>query len=112
VSSLFIADLNNNNIDDLIRLERTAISMSGNVIETFTWWVSDDGRSRWRKLKGYTLNHPTGGVIIPTFAYAGRFGAAPGGGVLLIDHNRIGHFYSAAESAAGAAPDWTSLFPY
>lgn len=112
VSSLFIADLNNNNIDDLIRLERTELRTVGNiVIEIFTWWVSDDGRSPWRKLKTYEFLKPIS-ASIPVFAFAGRFGAAPGGDVLLIDHNRIGHFYSEAEIAAGASPDWTSPFPY
>ncbi len=112
VSSLFIADLNNNNIDDLIRLERTELRSNGMITEIFTWWVSDDGRSRWRKLKTYTLTHPQFVSVPPTFAYAGRFGAAPGGGVLLIDHNRVGRFYSEAEIAAHASPDWKSLFPY
>jgi hypothetical protein len=46
------------------------------------------------------------------FGFAGRFGAAPGGGVLLTGHNRIGRFFSQAEVAAGARPDWTSLFAY
>jgi hypothetical protein len=112
VGSLFIADLNNNNIDDLIRLERTERRTRGDIEETFTWWVSDDGRSRWRKLKVYTWTHPALAPVPPVFAFAGRFGAAPGGGVLLIDHNRIGHFLSEAEVAAGAAPDWTSLFAF
>ena len=103
--SLFIADLNNNNIDDLIRLERVAVGIGG-VAERFTWYVSDDGRSPWRKLTSYTL--PSVGV--PAFAYAGRFGAAPGGGVLLIDHKRVGHFYSTAERAAGASPELDQPF--
>jgi hypothetical protein len=103
VSSLLIADLNNNNIDDLIRLESTD--------STNTWWVSDDGRSRWRKLRTYRW--PDIISVPPRFAYAGRFGAAPGGGVLLIDeYYRIGQFYSEAEIAVGASPNWSSLFAY
>jgi hypothetical protein len=103
VRSLFIVDLNNNNIDDLIRLERLPVGLG---LETVSWLVSDDGRSPWRRL---------GGSIIvlagaPVFAYAGRFRAAPGGGVLLIDPSRLGHFYSPAEGVAGASPSWTSLF--
>ncbi|WP_027159817.1 FG-GAP repeat domain-containing protein [Methylobacter luteus] len=113
VSSLLIADLNNNNIDDLIRLEVVASQVNENMVrEKFTWMVSDDGRSRWRKLKEYIFTRPATGSIPPAFALAGRFGAAPGGGVLLTDHNRIGHFYSEAEIASGASPDWSSLFAY
>src|SRR5205823_14111350 len=54
VGSLLIADLNNNNIDDLIRLDRTKHITNNLVEETFTWMVSDDGRSPWRQLKSYT----------------------------------------------------------
>jgi hypothetical protein len=112
VRSLFIVDLNNNNIDDLLRLERAEAEseMPGRRSrdETFTWFVSYDGRTPWRKLTSYTL--PISGRA--TFAYAGRFGTAPGGGVLLIDPERVGRFYSAAESGAGASPSWTSRFPY
>lgn len=112
VQSLFIADINNNNIDDLIKLERTRQRSGQTIIETFTWWVSNDGRSRWRKLKSSKISYPALTPVLPIFAYAGRFGAAPGGGVLLIDHNRKGNFFSEAEIAAGASPKWRSLFAY
>jgi hypothetical protein len=112
VGPLFIEDLDNNNIDDLIRLE-VGINTTGSLIhETFTWWVSDDGRSRWRKLKTYKLTRASALPVPPTFAYAGRFGVAPGGGVLLIDHERFGRFFSEAEIKAGRTPDWSSLFAY
>jgi hypothetical protein len=106
VRSLYIADLNNNNIDDILRVDVNRAP--GGLVDQVTWWVSDDGRSRWRKLKSYALQ----AVGVPLFAYAGRFGAAPGGGVLLIDHERLGRFYSEAEIATGASPDWSSLFRY
>jgi hypothetical protein len=32
--------------------------------------------------------------------------------VLLIDYGRIGRFYGETEKAAGASPDWSSLFAY
>jgi len=108
VKSLFITDLNHNNIDDLIKLERSVLGTPVGLVERFTWWVSDDGRSRWRKLKTYLFL----AASPPAFGYAGRFGAAPGGGLLLIDHGRIGRFHSPAEVAAGAPPDWSSLFAY
>jgi hypothetical protein len=112
VSTLYIADLDNNNIDDLIKLEVTARLVNPYIEETLTWWVSDDGRSPWRKLKTYTLQRLAYGSALPLFAYAGRFGAAPGGGVLLTDHDRMGRFYSPGEIPVGASPGWSSLFAY
>jgi hypothetical protein len=134
VRYLLIADLDHNNIADLIRLESVALdhnnidnlirleSVACDTVATFsircrplgrvTWWVSDDGRSRWRKLKTYTITSADLSPVDSVFGYAGRFGAAPGGGVLLIDSSRTGRFFSEAEIAAGASPDWTSVFAY
>jgi hypothetical protein len=111
VRTLYMADLNNNNIDDLIKLERTSSRGQFFLSETYTWWVSDDGQSRWRKVKTYKLTFPIS-AIVPAYGYAGRFGAAPGGGMLLIGRERIGRFFSEAEIEAGASPEWTSLFAY
>jgi hypothetical protein len=102
VRSLFFADLDHDNIDDIIKLEKTSVGLASRL----TWWVSESGRSRWRKLKTYNVLGST------TVGFAGRFGAAPGGAVLLIDPARIGHFFSEAERAVGASPDWNSLFKY
>ena len=58
VSSLFIADLNNNNIDDLLKLKVNLVALQpGSVRLTYKWYISDDGRSRWRELKSYTWTH-------------------------------------------------------
>ena len=84
VKSLFIADLNNNNIDDLIRLDAIGGSGAGTGLQ-FTWWVSDDGRGRWRRLRSYTFQKIFAGRLPGMFGLAGRFGAAPGGGVLVAD---------------------------
>jgi hypothetical protein len=115
VRGLLFADLAHDNVDDVIRLERT-VTPAGfmTVAETFTWWVSDDGRSRWRRLRRYPTSFLPFPFVAgrPALAFAGRFGAAPGGGVLLIGHDRAGRFFSAAESAVGASPDWASLFAY
>lgn len=102
VGPLLIADLNHNNIDDIIRLEAKSAGTGLRV----TWWVSDDGRSKWRRLKSYDM------PITKLYGFAGRFGVAPGGGVLLIGHDRFGNFYSEAEIASGASPEWRSLFAY
>jgi len=50
--------------------------------------------------------------VVPGVAFAGRFGAAPGGGTLVIDPERLGHFFSPAETAAGKPAEWTAEFPY
>src|SRR5205807_10409544 len=108
VGTLFIANMDpHDNIDDILRLEiasrRTRL----------TWWRSKNGTGPWRRWKDYVfafVDSPE--VVLPAFGFAGRSGAAHGGGTLVIDPNRVGHFYSEAEIAAGASPDWTSLFPY
>jgi hypothetical protein len=110
VGSLHIADLNHNNIDDLIRLEVRTTGLNS-AKEAFLWWVSEDGRKAWRELKGYVFPRRHGRTL-PFAAFAGRFGAAPGGGVLLIDRTRLGHFFSEAELKTGTSPDWTSAFAY
>ena len=111
---LFIADLDNNNIDDIIKLERTVFPVGPTMVgERFTWWVSDNGRSRWRNSGSTTRRmRRSGGARASRPAFAGRFGVAPGGGVLLIRHDRIGRFFSKAEEATGASPDWTSLYAF
>jgi FG-GAP-like repeat len=110
VSSLFIADLDHNNIDDLIRLGYKRFQTGPYIVDTFTWWVSDDGRSDWRALKSYRSTRVYFAPAPRVFGFAGRFGAAPGGGVLLIDPTRTGYFFSPAEIAVGARPEWTSVF--
>jgi hypothetical protein len=78
-----------------------------------TWWRSRNGTEPWTQWKQYVFTYQVSPeTIAPAYGYAGRFGVAPGGGTLLIDPNRMGHFFSAAEIVAGAVPDWTSLFAY
>jgi hypothetical protein len=113
VSRLFIADLNHDNIDDLLKLKVTVVPLGplGSRI-TYTWYVSDNGRSPWRELKRYVWSHPLGQPVLSGRAFAGRFGEAPGGGVLVTGPDRVGNFFSPRERAAGASPDWRSLFGY
>jgi hypothetical protein len=110
VSKLFIADLDHNNIDDLLKLKTTAVRLRSAVRSTYTWYVSEDGRSPWRELREYVFTSP--GPILSGRAFAGRFGAAPGGGVVVTGADRVGNFYSPGEKEVGAVPDWRSLFGY
>ena len=111
VTSLFIADLGHNNIDDILKLKTTVVPAGRGVFRvTYTWYVSDDGRSPWNELKKYVWE--TRSPILSGHAFAGRFGVAPGGGVVITGPDRIGNFYSPAEKSRGASPDWTSLFSY
>ena len=114
VSGLFIADLNHNNIDDLLKLSVnvTPLGLTGTSRIVYTWYVSEDGRSAWRELKRYTWDQAVGQPVLGGRGFAGRFGVAPGGGVVVTGPDRIGNFFSPAEKAAGASPDWRSLFGY
>ncbi len=115
VNTLLFADLDHDNTDDIVKLTLKRLQSGyGLIRDTRTWYVSRNGRSQWRELKKYEVtffigNSLVGGRILP---FAGRFGVAPGGGVLLIDHERRGQFFSEAEIATGASPDWQSLFWY
>jgi hypothetical protein len=106
VENLYIANMDpDDNIDDILRLE-----FEGNPFQltTLTWWRSRNGTEPWQRWKVYDIDD----IGVTVLGFVGRFGAAPGGGTLVIGEDRFGHFYSEAEIAAGAAPDWTSLFPY
>jgi hypothetical protein len=114
VSTLFIADLNHNNIDDLLKLEKRTTLVLGQAMvrNTYTWYVSDDGRSPWRELKKYQFDRLVFEPNLSGHAFAGRFGLAPGSGVILTGSDRFGNFFSPAEKEVGALPDWRSLFGY
>ena len=115
VKSLFIADIDNNNIDDLIRIKYTPVPINSfNVRETIAWSISYNGRTPWRSLKTYNWT-----TAMPVFThdralhvFAGRFGSAPGGGVMTVDRAGTGRFYAPLETRAGANPDWNSTFSY
>lgn len=111
VRALFIADVNNNNRDDLIRLKYSGTHPSGNMSETYDWEISYDGTTSWQPLKNYhwfwSGDGPRG-----VYVYAGRFGTAPGAGILTIDRQGVGRFYAPLETRVGAKPDWTSTFRY
>jgi hypothetical protein len=112
VSGLLIADVDNNNKDDLIRRKYRAVPVGNiQVIETIEWEISYDGATPWKPLKSYRWATP-GTTGQPIFTFAGRFGAAPGAGVLTVDRGGNGLFYAPLESRVGANPVWTSTFRY
>ncbi len=101
VANLFIANMDpDDNIDDVLRLDRKAERVQVGEQVTLTWWRSRNGTEPWRKWKQYVftypvlgpLNQPTPEFISPAYGLAGRFGAAPGGGTLVIDPSRFGQF--------------------
>lgn len=117
VQNLYIANMDaDDNIDDLLKLERTYKQRqpAGTVEATLTWWRSRNGVEPWKVWQSYTstFNMYDAEIVPLTFGFAGRFGAAPGGGTMIIDEHRRGMFYSAAEKAVGASPSWTSVYQY
>jgi hypothetical protein len=124
VANLFIANMDpDDNVDDILRLDRK-FQLNGlqGLRVTFTWWRSRNGTEPWTKWKEYVFAYtidprtrqPTPEFVSPGYAFVGRFGAAPGGGTLITDPSRYGHFHSEAETKAQppASPDWTSQFSY
>jgi hypothetical protein len=118
VENLYIANMDpDDNIDDILRLDRkiearTQFGFEYQHVE-LTWWRSQNGTEPWKEWKTYVFDYPVVPETVPVYSgFAGRFGAAPGGGTLVIDENRIGQFFSTAEKIVGASPDWASLFPY
>lgn len=111
VGTLYFADIDNNNIDDIIRLQYSAVPQGQSVRETMKWEVSYDGRTSWKPLKAYSwmTQTPNMGAL---YVFAGRFGTAPGAGILTVDRGGIGRFYAPLEARVGAAPDWNSTFAY
>jgi hypothetical protein len=117
VRGLFIANLDpDDNVDDLLKLDRKIVPKTyPEFWAKLVWWRSKNGTEPWVELKSYsyTFIH-TGGedTVLPVYGFAGRFGAAPGGGTLLIDPFRSGQFFSPAQAQAGGTPEWSSLFAY
>jgi hypothetical protein len=120
VGDLFIANMDaDDNIDDILRLECRPLltrapcdaATPGGQPITLTWWRSKNGTQPWRRWKEYVFEfYGTEDEVIPGFGFVGRFGI-PGGGTLVTDTFRLGHFHFYNE-AKRALLDWTSLFPY
>jgi hypothetical protein len=110
VGGLYIADVDNNNKDDLIRMKVKPLGsgVAGVAAVVLEWEISYDGATPWKPLKSYRF--PAAGS--PIAAFAGRFGTAPGAGILTVDRGGLGQFYAPLETRVGAKPDWTSTFRY
>ncbi len=118
VANLFIANMDaDDNIDDLLRLDIKTTIVGGFSsparLTRAKWYRSKNGREPWRLWKEYAFTFSVSPeTVSPGYAFVGRFGAAPGGGTLVIGPTRFGYFHSKAEIAAGASPDWMSVFAY
>jgi hypothetical protein len=116
---IFIADLNNNNKDDVVRLRQRLTypqwtdpmggPRSGHYRET--WEVSWDGATRWQALASREQVLPYNQAIVSPYAYVGRFGfGAQGAHVMAIDPAiRHGRFWG---KLSGKFQAWWSAHPY
>jgi len=104
---LIVADIDNNGIDDVIRMTyKTTPIGSGRWTATYVWEVSRDGRTAWQPLKEYSWNMLAGAVA--PHVYAGGFGPVGRDAILTLGVDGIGHFFAPVDTS----PDWTSTFPY
>ena len=85
-------------------------------MDVYEWQISFNGTTTWRPLKTFSWPAAVSNVgrqgppRLPMFA--GRFGTAPGGGILMVNPIGIGRFHAPLEARVGAAPDWSSTFNY
>jgi hypothetical protein len=114
IAELFIANMDqDDNIEDILRLERhSEISLGTETLELI-WWRSKNGAERWEDFKRYSFTYLPGDLTVTytpdpaQTGFASRFATTPpGGGTLVIDRKRIGNFHSLGPL------DWTGLFPY
>lgn len=114
VADLYIANMDRtDNIADILRLRANVTPLNSNRRRVkLTWTRSRNGIEPWRQWMSYVYEYQVSPEVVdPLFGFAGRFGGA-GGGTLVIDQNRFGHFFSEAQIAVGGGPEWISLFPY
>jgi Right handed beta helix region len=121
--NIYIANTDaGDNVDDIYRLDQqltvsppsTPPALVG-AEEKWVWQRSADGVTPWRSFKTFDFNlFPIGAVgelVIPNHGFFGNFGGGqPGASVMVIDFNRIGHFYSPAQG--NGRDEWQSLFAY
>ena len=115
VANVFIANMDrDDNIDDILRLDVQALPAGLTSRRArLTWWRSKNGAEPWRRWKQYEFVYPVATPPTPAvYGFAGRFGVATGGGTLTISPDRVGLFFSEAETALGRRLNWESLFSY
>lgn len=103
VASLLIADVDADGRDDIVRYQKSGAT-------SLTSSVSWGGRSDWVRLANVNAAALTGvggaPVALRLYPFAGRFDAAPGADLLLVDVSRIGRFTNRAGTA------WNSQYAY
>ncbi len=119
VRPLLVANMDaDDNIDDLLKVDRSVQPvLVNNTVRSYRVRIrilrSRNGTGPWVSWQERTWNvavDPT--LVVPVWAFAARFGAAPGGGTMIINPTRHGEFFSAAEVARGASPNWTASMAY
>lgn len=108
LQSVLIADIDNNNRDDVIRLVSKPRG-APQVLQTWDvgWQVSWDGRTPWQTLRFYTFNFKKdAGTVFPVYRFAGRFDDAAGADLLTVDPERRGNFINNARAG------WRSFNAY
>ena len=114
VAGLRFADIDHNNIDDVIRLRYKALPVGLGTRETYEWEVSYNGTGTWKPLRTYSWLTAGNFVASTTtiHVFAGRFGTAPGAGILTVDRGGTGRFFAPLEAREGRSRDWNSTFNY
>lgn len=97
VEYLLIADVDNDNTDDILRISGGWPGKEGG------WEVSWGGRTAWQTLKNLSGLELTNKTL---YIYAGRFDESPGADPLVVDGTRRGHFYTKAIGI------WLSAYAY
>lgn len=111
---IFIANMDaTDNIDDILKLDVPVVGIQGTTTLSATWMRSTNGTTPWNTWKSYayTVDGDHFEDYVPMgFAEVGHFRGGPGATALTIDPNRIGHFFSPAQSKD--RQEWLSAFAY
>ena len=103
LSEVLIADVDNDNRDDIVRMDDCCKAGRG------TWEVSWGGRTPWTKLvvlTGLSVDYHAAEGASYIYRYAGRFDAAGGRDLLVIGGTRFGRFYGRTTG------EWQSDYQY
>jgi hypothetical protein len=119
--SIYIANTDSNdNVDDVFTLDQQYSYSNDDTPPPYasaemvwTWRRSINGSTPWQPFKTFDFilmpMWSLGEVVTPDHGFFGKFGGGqPGATLLVIDFNRIGHFYSPAQGK----DEWQSLFAY